>query len=140
MEHPREDLYNFNPWWEGDFEPNLFSREKYLSLFRKTEKLKGIVIITGLRRVGKSSLMKLFIKELTTRVDPKKILYDSLDSIAIENVNVNELVREFRKIHQLKRSEKIFLLFDEVAYRINNNQELKSLYYNLKSIIVNGRS
>lgn len=130
MENLHEDLYNFNPWWEGDYKPNLIPREKFLKVLRTSEKRKEILILTGLRRVGKSSLLKLFIKELSTRVDPKKILYTSLDSIALEKISVHDLVREFRKIHGLKRTEKIYLFFDEAAYRDNINQELKSLYDN----------
>ncbi|HET53660.1 MAG TPA: ATP-binding protein [Ignavibacteria bacterium] len=125
-----EDLYNFNPWWEEEYRPDLIKREKFLNIFRASEKRKEILIITGLRRVGKSSLIKLFIKELVERVEPKKILYVSLDSISIEKYSVHEIVREFRKLHQLKRNEKIYLFFDEAAYRKNINQELKSLYDN----------
>lgn len=130
MEHLQEELYNFNPWWEEEYKPDLIPREKFLNHFRTSESRKEIVIITGLRRVGKSSLMKLFIQELANRIAPNKIFYVSLDSIAIENYSVHYLVREFRKIHQLKRSEKIYLFFDEAAYRENINQELKSLYDN----------
>lgn len=130
MEHLHEDLYSFNPWWEEDYKTNLIPREKFLSILRTSEKSKEIVILTGLRRVGKSSIVKLFIKELSTRIDPRKILYVSLDSIAIENISVHSLVREFRKIHQLKRNEKLYLFFDEAAYSENINQELKSLYDN----------
>lgn len=130
MENLHEDLYNFNPWWEEDYAPKLIPREKFLKQLRASEKRKEILILTGLRRVGKSSLLKLFIKELSTRIDPKKILYVSLDSISIEKISVHDLVREFRKIHQLKRNEKIYLFFDEAAYRENINQELKTLYDN----------
>ncbi|MCZ7603867.1 MAG: ATP-binding protein [Melioribacteraceae bacterium] len=130
MEHLYEDLYNYNPWWEEEFKPELIVREKFLKILRSSERRKEILIITGLRRVGKSSLMKLFIKELAERVEPKKILYVSLDSIAIEKISVQDIVREFRKLHQFKRNEKIYLFFDEAAYRENINQELKTLYDN----------
>ncbi len=128
MEHLQEDLHNFNPWWEEEYSLGLHSREKYLSALRASEKRKEIIVLTGLRRVGKTSIMKLFIKELTNRINPKKILYVSLDSIAVEKHSIHEIVREFRRIHQLKRNEKLFLFFDEAAYRENINQELKNLY------------
>lgn len=128
MEQLREDLFNFNPWWETDFAPEFHNRDKYLNILSKSLSKKEIVILTGLRRVGKTSIMKLFIKELCKTKDPKRIFYVSLDSIALEQVPVFELVREFRKIHQIKRSEKIYLFFDEAAYRENINQELKNLY------------
>lgn len=128
MEQIREDLFNFNPWWESDFTPSLKKREKLLLRLRASLQTKEIIVLTGLRRVGKTSIMKLFIQELCKTINPKKIFYVSLDSISIEAVSVHELVREFRKINQLKRDEKIYLFFDEAAYRENINVELKNLY------------
>lgn len=128
METIREDLFNFNPWWESSFSPNLKKREKFLALLRNTLGKKEIFILTGLRRVGKTSIMKLFITELCNSINPKNILYISLDSISLEALPVHEIVREFRKINQIKREEKIFLFFDEAAYRENINAELKNLY------------
>lgn len=128
METIREDLFNFNPWWESNFSPNLKKREKFLTLLRNTLGKKEIFILTGLRRVGKTSVMKLLIKELCNSINPKNIFYISLDSISLEAVPVYEIVREFRKINQIKRDEKIYLFFDEAAYRENINAELKNLY------------
>lgn len=128
MEQLKEDLFNFNPWWETDFTPNLKNREKLLKRLRSSLGKKEIVVLTGLRRVGKTSIMKLFIKELCGTINPKMIFYVSLDSISLEAIAVHELIREFRKINQLKRDEKIYLFFDEAAYRENINVELKNLY------------
>ena len=128
MEHIKEDLFNFNPWWEKDFDPHLHKRERFLKLLRESLKKKEIIILTGLRRVGKSSIMKLLIQELCATINPKKILYISLDSIAIEHLQISELIREFRKLHNIKRDEKIYLFFDEATYRDNINIEIKNLY------------
>lgn len=130
MEHLQEDLYNFNPWWEGKYKPSLHMREKYLTQLRKSLPKKEIVFLTGLRRVGKTSIMKLMIKELSEKINVKKLFYVSLDSIALEQIPVHELLREYRKLHQLKRDEKIFVFLDEAAYRENINQELKNLFDN----------
>lgn len=130
MEHLQEDLFNFNPWWEGRYKPSIHMREKYLIRLKQSLSKKEIVILTGLRRVGKTSIMKLMIKELLENISPKKLFYVSLDSIALEQIPVHELLREYRKLHQLKRDEKIFVFLDEAAYRENINQELKNLFDN----------
>ena len=123
-----EDFYNFNPWWTKENPIKLIERKKYIKLLEKELKTQSIIFLTGLRRIGKTSLMKILIEKLLKKTDPKKILYLSLDSISIEKYSTIELVREFRKLHGLKRDEKLFLFFDEVAYRENIHLELKNLY------------
>lgn len=120
-----EELFHFNPWWEKEYKPDLIKREKFLAIMRQKIKRKTIVLLTGLRRVGKTSLMKLLISELQYEINPKNIFYVSLDSVIIEKFKLFELIREFRKINEIKRDEKIFLFFDEVAYRENIHIELK---------------
>lgn len=51
-----------------------------------------------------------------------------MDSITLEKYTVYEIVREYRKLHRIKRDEKIYLFFDEATYRDNINIELKNLY------------
>lgn len=128
MDQIREDLYNYNPWWEGDYSPQFHPRESYLRILRKSLGRKDVEILTGLRRVGKTSIIKLFIAELCHTTDPKKVLYASLDALPLEKFQISELIREFRKIHRHKREEKIYLFFDEAAYRENLHLELKNLY------------
>ncbi|NUN11009.1 MAG: ATP-binding protein [Ignavibacteriaceae bacterium] len=128
MENIKEELYNFNPWWEADYKPALIRREKYLQKLNASLKQRDIIILTGLRRIGKTSIMKQFISDLCNTENPKTIFYASLDSILLEKFSVHYLVREFRKIHHLKRDQKIFLFFDEAAYREDINRELKNLY------------
>jgi len=124
----KEDIYNFNPWWSEKYKFNYIERPKYLNLLEKALKTKSIVFLTGLRRVGKTSLMKMLISKLLKTVDAKHILYLSLDSISIEKHSTLDLVREFRKLHGLRRSEKIYLFFDEAVYREGVHLELKNLF------------
>jgi len=77
----RDLLYQYNPWWEESVSwEKMIPREKYLSRLNKYLRQKQIVILTGLRRVGKTTLMKLIIKELlATNIDKEHIFYVSLD-------------------------------------------------------------
>ena len=123
-----EELYAFNPWWEEDFSPELINREKYLSILEASLKTRDIVIITGLRRVGKTAIIKLFIKKLLNKLHPKYILYASCDSIQLEKYSIHEIIEAYRKEHRIKRDKKIFVFLDEIGFREKWAQELKNLY------------
>ena len=123
-----EELYKFNLWWEAPFKPQLIPRQSYLEFLRKNLGNRDIILITGIRRVGKTSLIKLLIQELLLSVEPRFIFYLSLDSLALEPFSISELIREYRKIHQLAIDHKVYLFFDEVANRPHVHQELKNLY------------
>ncbi|MBU2576244.1 MAG: ATP-binding protein [Nanoarchaeota archaeon] len=126
----KELMFEMNPWWEESPKSEGIFREKYLEFFEKNLNNKDIIFITGLRRVGKSTLLKHFIFRLIKEKDinPKRIMYLSLDAYLFKENSIHELVKEFRKIHNIKINEKIYLFLDEVVYKKDFNQELKNLY------------
>ena len=133
----QEILYKFNPRRENLwFSVNFLRREKYLSLLAKNLDEKDIVILTWLRRIWKTSIMKLFIQELIekNKINPLNIFYISCDIYGLEKYSLMDLLREFRKIHGIKITEKIYVFFDEVTYKESYQQQLKNLYdeWNIK--------
>ena len=126
----KELLYQYNPWWEEAFKnENVKPREKYLIELRKYLDFKQIIILTGLRRVGKTTLMKLIIEEQINKgIDPNHILYVSLDDYLLHKNNIIEIVNEFRQIHKIKIEEKIYLFLDEVTYKEDFHVQLKNIY------------
>jgi len=125
-----EIFYRSNPWWEGEYLFNGISRDEYLLKLDRLLDSKDIIFITGLRRVGKTSIMKNFIYELISKkgVEPKYIFYISLDLLVLENVSIAQIVREYRKLHKIPSSKMVYLFLDEVTYRQNYQLELKNLY------------
>lgn len=123
-------LYQYNPWWEeAPINTSLKPREKYLSELRRYLDFKQIIILTGLRRVGKTTLLKLIIEELILKGIPTDhILYVSLDDYVLHQRNIIEIVNEFRKVHKIKIEEKIYLFLDEVTYKKDFHIQLKNIY------------
>ena len=125
-----EILYQYNPWWEDSvFSEEIIPRERYLGRLINYLDNKQIISLTGLRRVGKTTLMKLIIKYLIRKCVPSKlILYISLDDYLFHRNSIIEIINEYRKLHKLKVEEKIYLFLDEVTYKDNFHIQLKNIY------------
>jgi len=123
-------LYQYNPWWdEGYRDKDFIDRPSYTERLKENIKKKHIVFLTGLRRVGKTTLMKIIIAELLKKgIDKKNILYVSLDDYLLLQKNIFEILEEYRKIHKLRMEEKIFLFLDEITYQNDYHRQLKNLY------------
>ena len=123
------ELYKQNPWWEGKFEEKSISRSTYLEEIFKNIKSKEIIFLTGLRRIGKTTILKQTIKQLlSVKTAPQDILFISLDSFNLLEYSIHTILEEYRKIHKKASSDFFYLFLDEVASRDNFEQELKSLY------------
>ncbi|MBF0432814.1 MAG: ATP-binding protein [Fibrobacteria bacterium] len=127
-----EVLHRYNPWWEDKgFEyQELRDRPLMMEVIKKNIAGKSLILLTGLRRVGKTSLLKLLITHLLRQksIRNKSILYVSLDNYLLSKYSILDIVEVFRKIQKLKSSDKVTLIFDEVTYKENFEIQLKNLY------------
>jgi len=125
-----EIFYKSNPWWEESYTFDGISRETYLKKLDNIFINKDIIFITGLRRVGKTSILKNFISNLINEKDinPQHIFYITLDLIALSDMTITEIVKEYRKLHKISSSQKVYLFLDEVTSKENYQQELKNFY------------
>ncbi len=90
---------------------------------------KSIIFLTGLRRIGKTTLLKLLVQKLiTSGTKPQCICYISLDDYSFEKFSILDLISEFRKIHKLTSAEHVYLFLDEVAYKDKFQQQLKTIH------------
>jgi predicted AAA+ superfamily ATPase len=127
----QNDVYfDYNPWWEGSFQlENVVERPVVLDKMKKFFESKSIVFLTGLRRVGKTTLMKIFIQRLIGKgINPKHIFYVTLDDYVLDDKSIIDIVNDYRKIHKLPVDEKVFFFFDEIAHKEKFHQQLKNLY------------
>lgn len=128
-----------NPWWkEGKVgnELALPYKRRVFTEVAKLLKLRQIVIISGLRRVGKSTLMYQVISELLSKVKSQNILYFSFD----EKVGtILEILEKYSELTQVDwKHEKCFIFLDEIPKLNDWSNKLKIIYDkfpNLKFVI-----
>jgi len=77
MNQSSDIFYQYNPWWEDEIPfDGLIDRPEISENLNRQLKNKNIVILSGLRRIGKTTLLKLMIKTLlASGIDAKHILY-----------------------------------------------------------------
>ena len=124
-------LFRYNPWWEQKIIlKNLVLRENIFNESIRHLKNKQIIFITGLRRIGKTTLMKQIIEYLIKKqkINPKYIFYVSLDDYLLAKENILEIIEEYRRIHNISFKEKIYLFLDEITYQKDFEQQLKNIY------------
>ncbi len=139
-----ELLILLNPWWkEGLVREDLARPYRRNVFFEVIEALglRQIQVLTGLRRVGKSTIMYQAIDWLIREggVDPQKILYFSFD---LRSMNLLDILKAYSRLGVNWRNERVYLFLDEVQKVESWPSWLKILYDshpNLK-IVVSGSS
>ncbi len=103
---------------------------KYRKIAKNIEKWldeKEIIILTGVRQVGKTSLLQLLKQELISRkVDEKNIFYLSLENFDVLKSLNDDPENIFKYV--LDRNVKNYFLIDEIQYLDNPSNFLKLLY------------
>ncbi len=122
-------LYQYNPWWESQLDTtNLWPRPERLNKIAALISEKRALFLTGMRRVGKTTLIKLLANKLISDgADPHTILYVSMDDYLLRDVAIVDVVSAFRKIHKHSVDRPVFLFFDEIASKQDYPQQLKNL-------------
>ena len=76
----KKALFESNPWWRKKLEINYKDREIYQKL-QKYIDAKQIIALTGLRRVGKTTIMLKIVKEkIDSGFSSDNIIYFSFDT------------------------------------------------------------
>ena len=122
-----ETLRLFNPWWSREFTAPGIPRTGYIRKIRQALGMRKVAILFGLRRVGKSTIMKQYAAESLSTLRPDRIYFASMDHPGIERTSILDLLRECRRITSAKTNEDVLLLLDEIQHRDGFEQELKAI-------------
>jgi hypothetical protein len=124
-------LINQNPWWkdkkeiENDYHIRLYEESslKWRPKIRSQINLKeaGVYIIRGPRQVGKTTLLKLIIKDIIPKVDDsRRCFYFACDEGGIrDEKELKNLLETYISWARRDISDKLYIFLDEVTYTKN---------------------
>jgi len=141
----QEYMKKANPWWDENFKTlnlDYKSRDVYKEIARHLP-IRLIIALTGLRRVGKTTIMtRLIVQKIAEGFDKRHILYFSFDEFSEERIM--DLLDIYGEIFgKLDRSAKYVIVLDEIQRVKNWSEQLKAaydLYPNIKLIISGSES
>jgi len=123
-------LNGFNPWWSRrPFVVPEFKRLAYQACrkYMADESLRRAVLLSGPRRVGKTTVLQQVADGLVAEgVDPKSILYLSLDHPLLKLLNLREILALYHETTH-PEGQSATLLLDEIQYAGNWETEIKLL-------------
>lgn len=136
------NLITFNRWWDTGKVDEVYLKPYRRKLFYNLQRfldVRQILLIYGLRRVGKTTLMYQLIDYLLkSGVNRKHILYFSFDE---KIVSLDDLFKEYSEFvlgKDLLKAGRIFVFLDEIQKLGDWQNRLKifyDLYPNIKFII-----
>ena len=134
-------LQKYNPWWRDANAINEETKpQKRVAFFEAMKILdqptiRRFPVLSGARRVGKSTIMYQMIESLLIRgISPRNILYVSFDNPIIKLVNVDDVLSVYETLYPVEGEK--FLFFDEIQYTDNWELWMKVIYDSRKDIKV----
>jgi predicted AAA+ superfamily ATPase len=118
----KQVLNLLNPFWRTSFDVKYKDRTVYSRIQRYFVD-KQIISLCGLRRVGKTTILRKIIKDLLKENPPESILYFSFDDF--QAVELLDILDAFFSIHN---KEPKFLIFDEIQKLPNWAEKIKLIY------------
>ena len=136
-------LVSLNPWWnDKKFETGIV-REKYFAKIKKYLDSGEILVLNGVRRSGKTTLLFQIIDELINKrnIEPKKILFINCDEPALAGLKkpLESLIETYRK--EVYAGEDTWIILDEIQ-NLEGWESLVKSYYDKKMfrIVISGSS
>ncbi|MBI5073567.1 MAG: ATP-binding protein [Nitrospirae bacterium] len=124
------DLQSFNPWWKtGKVSPEFTGRKRkiFKEIVHYIDK-RQIVLFTGLRRVGKTTLMYQIMDELIGKnTNPYHILYFSFDEMRYD---LEDIIKQYEAevLQEDISKKKVYIFLDEIQKLEGWPSKVKLLY------------
>lgn len=128
-------LIGFNPWWAtGQVSDSFLKPVKRLAFYEARKiyhhpSIRREVILSGARRVGKTTIMYQMINDLlkNKKRTAKQVVYVSFDHPLLKLSSIDRILDAFKQNISFDYEE-LFLFFDEIQYANDWNTWLKTLY------------
>jgi len=128
-------LTAFNPWWKsGAVNPKMSKTYKRFAFHEAMKRLdqadiRRTVVLTGTRRVGKTTIQYQMIEALLGRgIAPQKIVFISLDHPMLKLSGINEVLECYHE--NIYAEQDAYYFFDEIQYAQDWDKWLKYIYDN----------
>ena len=126
-------LTAFNPWWKtGAVNPKMTKTYKRFAFHEAMKRLdqndlRRIVVLTGTRRVGKTTIQYQMIDTLLKRgIDPAKIVFISMDHPMLKLSGVSDVLEAYHE--NIYADQDVYYFFDEIQYAQDWDRWLKMIY------------
>lgn len=133
QEQVQKVLNAYNPWWNLGKIPNNYVEDiKRIGYYEAkkvldSKDIKRFVILSGARRVGKTTIIYQLINDLLEKgVNEKNILYVSLDNPILKFGTLDKIMETY--IENISPKGEIYVFFDEIQYSKDWNSWLKVFY------------
>lgn len=127
MANIKDVLLELNPQWKQELKIKFEYREMYTQI-QEFMNLPQIIALTGLRRVGKTTIMlKTAEDAIKNGLHPQNIIYFSFDEL--KDIEIREILGEYEKVTEGDiRQGKHLLLLDEIQKLEGWENQLKTIY------------
>lgn len=126
-------LMAYNPWWKtGLVNPKMSKTYRRFAFYEAMKRLKQtdirrIVVLTGARRVGKTTIQYQMIDALLKNgIPPQKIVLISMDHPMLKLSGFNEILECYHE--NIYAEQDVYFFFDEVQYAQDWDKWLKTIY------------
>ncbi len=126
-------LTAYNPWWKtGAVNLKLSKPYKRFAFYEAMKRLnqtdiRRTVVLTGTRRVGKTTIQYQMIEALLTNgISPQRIVFISMDHPMLKLSGFNDILECYHE--NIYADQDVYYFFDEVQYAPDWDKWLKTIY------------
>lgn len=136
-----EEIFDQNPWWkekasiEQDYDIIKWKEKKFRWMPDIVDKINtkpfSLHIILGPRQTGKTTALKLFIREFLKERDPKSLFYFNCENVA-DYKELTEILERYLDFKEMNDVKSAAIILDEITLP-------KEWYRSVKSLIDKGK-
>ena len=126
-------LSAYNPWWKtGMVNPKLSKTYKRFAFYEAMKRIdqtdiRRTVVLTGTRRVGKTTIQYQMIESLLARgIPPQKIVFISMDHPMLKLSAFSDVLECYHE--NVYAEQDVYYFFDEIQYAQDWDKWLKTIY------------